>query len=219
MRLRDLTCSGAVFAVRSDAGACAPAARLAARCSGHRDRRPRPRSRRAFADSAAARAASAAATAASYCCCEISSFATQRLQAVRRRAPAVRFGLRLRCRACAAASRALAASICASAIADAGLCLLDAALRRASRRSRGRVAVIGTPRLRRYALASASASSARARVDRDLVVARIDLDEHRAGGDGLVVLDGTRSTVPPTRAAICVMCPSTCASSVDSRPA
>ena len=52
------------------------------------------------------------------------------------------------------------------------------------------VDVIGTLLCAATAVASASASSARALSTRDLVVARIELDEHRAGFDQLVVVDG-----------------------------
>ena len=56
-------------------------------------------------------------------------------------------------------------------------------------------------------------------IDRGLVFARIDLGQHGAGLDRLVVYHvDTRTTRPAHLAAIWVMCPSTCASSVDSRP-
>ena len=135
-------------------------------------------------------AASAAATAASNCCCEISSFASRPLAAARRRAPPssrwLRFALpRLR--------RHQPRPRRFDAVLGLGDRRLAPAPRRPARVDTLLVAVvevIGTSLLRgeppRFGVGQLGAR----RVDRDLVVARIDLDQHGARLDQLVVDDG-----------------------------
>ena len=143
------------------------------------------------------------------------------LAAARRRAPPWRRWLRLRAaRACAVASRARAASIS----------LLGACRRRRAPGRRRRCAVvtllaavvdvIGT------LLCAASGGRLRRRRARRAPCrrrpgSRADRSRRARAPASTSWLSstGTRSTVPPTRAAIGVTCASTCASSVDSRPA
>ena len=237
-------CASAAFACATCASADAARASVAATCCGRRLRRAQARLRLLLAGSGLrepafghadaglglddlrprrvgrGRCASAAATAASNCCCDTSSFASRPRSRSTSRAAFVAF---------ASASRSRA-----WAVAEPGARDVDFALRRRRHRpapARPRPApcvtllvavvdVIGTLLARDQRRGFGVGELGARLVDRDLVVARIDLDEHRAGFDQLVVLDRrARSTVPPTRAAIGVTCASTCASSVDSRPA
>ena len=141
------------------------------------------------AESAAAFCASAAATVASNCCCDTSSLASSPRSRSTSRAALAAFASASRTRACAVVSRARAASISRSARGDAALRLRDAAARGgdvAGRRGRRDRHVALRGERRGFGVGELGARL----VDRHLVVARIELDEHRAGFDELVVVDG-----------------------------
>ena len=133
-------------------------------------RRPRPPPRRTAA--ARSRPSPAAASSRSTSCAAFVAFASAS-----------------RCRACAVDEpRLRATSMPCSRLDDRGLGLLDAALRRrhVARRRRRRDRHAGSRRdRRRFGVGELGAR----RVERDLVVARIDLDEHGARLDLLVVVD------------------------------
>ena len=195
------------------------AARLRGALLGDGDRRPaRPR-RPTSAASAAARAESAARDRGVELLLRDLVLLRRARAAARRRAPPGPRSLPSRAGApaprpgCACATSiscsapATAASACSTppeAVRHAGAGL-DARDRHAG--PRGRRGRLGVGQLRLRA------------IDRDLVVARIDLRRARRRPSTAWLLSTcTLITVPPTRAAICVMCPSTCASSVDSLP-
>jgi hypothetical protein len=80
------------------------------------------------------------------------------------------------------------------------------------------VAVIGTLALAGERLGLGVGQLGARTIERDLYSAGSILHQHGPALHGLVVGTGTRSTVPPMRAATGVTCASTCASSVDSVP-
>ena len=133
---------------------------------------------------------SAAATAASNCCCAISSFASSPLEPLDvARGPWRRWLPASRCRACAVASRALRRLDRLFGLADAAVAPADAALGRRHVAGRGRRRDRHAARGRHARPLRRRPARRAARVERDLVIARIDLDQHGAGLDLLVVDD------------------------------
>ena len=100
-------------------------------------------------------------------------------------------------RACAVVSRALRGFDLLLGGLDAAVRLLDRALRRARRCSSAAVDVIGTLLCAAMADGFGVGQLGARLVDGDLIVARIDLDEHGAGFDLLVVVD--RHAAAPCR--------------------
>ena len=183
------TCDGPVCAVAMSARACSSPARDCASllsatrmpASASSDLRPRR------VDGGLLRLRRGAGVASNICC-ETSSLASRPRSRSTSRADLVALASASRSRACALTSRARAASISFSAAATPLCAWVDAA-------ARGRHVAGGGRRgdrdvaLRRHGGGFGVGQLGARLVDRDLVVARIELDQHRAGLDQLVVVD------------------------------
>ena len=170
-----------------------------------------------FAASAAARAASACATAASNCCCEISSFWTRPRSRSTSRAVLTAVASFSRWCACAETRFACATWISCSApdTPASACCTPPEAVLTPDAVS---TLAIGTPVRAAEAVATASASSAFAR-STAIWSSRGSISTSTSPAfTAWLLVTSTFATVPPTLGAICVICPSTCASSVVSLP-